>query len=69
MCACVCACVPACVRVCVCALHRMELQEAKKIADMKRREKMEEKLARYDLVLHKCEDVVLCHVLNSETSK
>ena len=25
----------------------MEMQEAKKIADMKRREKMEEKLARY----------------------
>lgn len=30
--------------VCGC---RMEMQEAKKIADMKRREKMEEKLARF----------------------
>ena len=36
-------CVCVCVRVRVC---RMELQEAKKIADMKKREKMEERLAR-----------------------
>ena len=45
--ACVCVCVCACVRACVFVWgHRMELQEAKKIADMKRREKMEEKLAK-----------------------
>lgn len=29
---------------------RMEMQEAKKIADMKKREKMEEKLARSDIL-------------------
>ena len=45
MCVCLRVCVPACVRTCV-RVFRMEMQEAKKIAEMKKREKMEERLAR-----------------------